>query len=342
MKNNEELRKLFKLYLEGNADPQQEETLLRYLYSVKSDDREFSDLIQEAWSNEPSIREDSFEVDQDFEQILAKADTRQQQKSQRFGVLQYAASIVLVCSAALGWYSYQRNLLKPVQTVEIFSRTTNHGEKLKIILSDSTVVFLGGSSTLKWPSRFVRGQNRNIRLEGEGFFEVKRDTLSPFIVHSGNIQTQVLGTSFNISAYPSDNIFSVAVRTGKVGVSENYKGVLKRLSLLTPGMKLDYYKENQRYVLSTAKAEDINSWTTNRFIFEDASLLTMLGKLERYYKVKFDLKSPCLANSRQFNATFNQKSIKDVMEQVRMMSGENIHYKITKDSLITVWGEGCK
>lgn len=342
VENNEELRKLFKLYMEGNANLQQEETLLRYLHSVKSDDKQFSDLIQEAWSKEPSIREDSIEVDQDFEEILAKADTRRQQKSQRSQVLKYAASLVLVCSAALSWYSYQRMQIKPLETVEMFSRTTNQGEKLKIILSDSTVVYLGGSSTLKWPSRFVKGLHRNIHLQGEGFFEVKRDTLSPFVVHSGNLQTQVLGTSFNISAYPTDNLFSVAVRTGKVRVSEINKGTLKKLSLLSPGMKLEYYNKNHRYVVRTAKAEDINSWTTNRFIFKDDNLLSMLGKLERYYKVKFYLKSPCLANSRQFNATFNQKSIKDVMEQVRMMSGENLHYKITKDSLITIWGEGCK
>ncbi|TBO44402.1 FecR family protein [Pedobacter kyonggii] len=342
MENNEEIRKLFKLYLEGKADPQQEETLLHYLDSVKNDDGQFSDLIQEAWGEEPSTREDSSRVDQEFEEIMAKADIRRQQKSQRFRVLQYAASIVLVCSVALGWYSYKGNQVEPLEVIEMFSRTTLQGEKLKIILSDSTVVYLGGSSTLKWPSRFVKGRHRNIRLEGEGFFEVKRDTFSPFVVHSGSIQTQVLGTSFNISAYPSDNIFSVAVRTGKVSVSEINKGVLKRLSLLTPGMKLDYYNKDQRYIVSTENTEDINSWTTNRFIFKDDNLATMMGKLERYYKVRFNLKSPSLANSRQFNATFNQKSIREVMEQIRMMSGGNIHYKITKDSLITIWGEGCK
>ena len=181
-----------------------------------------------------------------------------------------------------------------------------------------------------------------VTLKGEGFFEVKRDTLSPFIVHSGKIQTRVLGTSFNISAYPTDHIFSVAVRSGKVRVSEIDKGVLIKLSLLTRGMKLDYNIQNQRYLVSTVKVEEINSWTANRFIFKDANLLTLLGKLERYYNVRFELKSPCLANSREFNATFNQKSIKDVMEQVRMMSGGNIHYKIRTNSLITVWGEGCK
>lgn len=342
MKYNEEIRRLFKLYLEGKADHQQEEELLRFLGSGKSDDKQLSDLIEEAWAVEPSLREDSSDVDQEFEEILAKTETGQQKKSKLFPVLQYAASIVLICSAALGWYAYQRNQVKPAEDIEMLSRTTHPGEKVKLILSDSTVVYLSGSSTLEWPSRFVKGRNRNIRLNGEGFFEVKRDTLSPFIVHSGKIQTRVLGTSFNISAYPTDHIFSVAVRSGKVRVSEINKGVLIKLSLLTRGMKLDYNIQNQRYLVSTVKVEEINSWTANRFIFKDANLLTLLGKLERYYNVRFELKSPCLTNSRQFNATFNQKSIKDVMEQVRMMSGGNIHYKIRTNSLITVWGEGCK
>jgi transmembrane sensor len=339
---NEEIRKLFKLYLAGKASPEQEEALLRQLGSSKIEEEQFSDLIREAWTNEPSQREDSSDIDQEFAVIVAKAETRQQKQGQHFRVLKYAASIVLVCSAVLGWYSFQKNQLKPLDAILMMSKTTQPGEKIKIILADSTVVYLSGSSRLKWPSRFIKGYHRNVNLEGEGFFEVKRDTLSPFIVYTGNIETRVLGTSFNISAYPSDNIFSVAVRTGKVRVSETNKGVVKRLSLLTPGMKLNYYTEDQHYIVNTAKAEDINSWTVNRFIFKDDNLLSMLDKLERYYKVRFELKTPCLANSRQFNATFDQKSIKEVMEQIRMMSARKIHYNITKDSLITVWGEGCK
>ena len=342
MEYNEEIRRLFKLYLEGKTTQDQEDKLLRYLGGGKGGDEQLSDLIEEAWINEPSLREDSLEVDRELEEIWAKAENNRQKKNQRFQVWKYAASIVLVCSVALGWYTYQKNQIRHDEVIEMLSRITAPGEKLKILLSDSTVVYLGGSSKLTWPARFVKGSYRKINLEGEGFFEVKRDTLSPFIVYSGNLQTQVLGTSFNITAYPTDKVFSVAVRTGKVRVTEINKGVLKRLSLLTPGMKLDYDNHSQQYLVTTEKVGDINSWTVNRFIFKDASMMTMLDKLSRYYKVKFDVKSPCLVAGRQLNATFNQKSIKEVMEQVRMMTGEKIQYKITGDTLITLWGEGCK
>ncbi|MCO5937031.1 FecR domain-containing protein [Mucilaginibacter sp. RB4R14] len=342
MRYNEEIKKLFKLYLEGKASRQQEEVLLRFLGSGKNDDKQFSELIEKAWAAEPSSRADSYEIDQEFKEIMIASESKQQKRILWIPVWKYAASIVFVCSVALGWYSYHKNQVKAIEVIEMLSRSTTQGEKIKIILSDSTIVYLGSSSKLTWPSHFVKAHYRNIHLEGEGFFQVKRDTLSPFIVHSGNMQTRVLGTSFNISAYTSDNIFSISVRTGKVRVSENTKGVLKSLSLLTPGMKLDYNNHNHHYLVNTTKVEDVNSWTTNRFIFKDANLLTMLGKLERYYKVRFDLKSPCLANSRRFNATFDKKNIKDIMEQLRMMSGEQIHYKIINDTLITIWGEGCK
>ena len=77
-------------------------------------------------------------------------------------------------------------------------RLTQKGEKVKLILPDSSVVYLGAGSKLTWPSHFVKGKLRNIQLEGEAFFEVKHDTSSPFIVHSGQMQTRVLGTSFNV------------------------------------------------------------------------------------------------------------------------------------------------
>lgn len=342
MKYNEEIRRLFKTYLEGNASCRQEEELLHYLESGNTDDKQLSDLIEEAWVAEPSLREDSSEIDQEFEAIFAKVAHKQQKKNQRFQIWKYAASVLLVTSVALGWYSYQQNQVKHVETIEMLSRTTRRGEKVKIILTDSTVVYLSGSSTLRWPARFVKGHNRNIHLEGEGFFEVKQDALSPFMVYSGNIQTSVLGTSFNVCAYPADQLFSVTVKTGKVRVSESHQGVLKGLSLLTAGMKLDYNNMDQKYVVNTVRAENVSSWTANRFIFIDTDLKTMLDKLEHYYNVRFDLKSECLPKGRQFNATFEQKNIKQIMEQVQMMSGGNIHYKIINGTLIKVWGEGCK
>lgn len=308
----------------------------------KTKEQQLSDLISDIWTTEPDSREESATIDAEFEEILTIAAQRQQKKRQYDQIWKYAAAILIVCSAAFGWYSYHENSEDSEQPAKMLTRITAPGEKLKITLPDSTIVYLSGATRLTWPTRFVQGQQRHVHLSGEGFFDVKRDTLSPFIVSSGNMQTQVLGTSFNISAYPADQVFSVGVKTGKVKVSAQNKQGLKELSLLSPGMKLIYNNHSNQYTINTEYPDDMNSWTTNRFVFREVNLGTMLSRLEKYYRVKFIIKSKQLADNQQFNAVFRNKSLTDIMKQIRMMSGDKIAYKINTDTLITLWREDSK
>ncbi len=107
-------------------------------------------------------------------------------------------------------------------------------------------------------------------------------------------------------------------------------------------MKLVYHKDNGKYAVDFERKEEINSWIDNRFVFRNENLTKMLKHLERYYDVRFEVKSDKMENCR-FNATFSNKSIKDVMEQLRIMSGGHMQYKINEDNkLITLWGEACQ
>jgi len=298
--------------------------------------------MEKAWTKQTGETDYSLAAVQGLAQIWDKVEERQPKSRSLFPLLKYAAAIVVIISASLGWYAYKK-AQQPVQTAIAFlSKTTQKGEKVRLILPDSSIVYLGAGSKLTWPSHFVKGRLRKIQLDGEAFFEVKRDTTSPFIVHSGQMQTQVLGTSFNIYAYPKDGTFSVAVRTGKVKVSENSQGKLKELSLLTPGMKLFYHLKERNYTVHTEQVTEVNAWIKNSFAFKDVTLPNMLKSLERYYNVHIELKSNKL-NQCRFNATFSNKSISNVMEELHVMSGKHLKYKIgTGTKTITVWGEGCQ
>ncbi|MGY4539462.1 transmembrane sensor [Mucilaginibacter sp. UYNi724] len=342
MKENKEIQRLFKLYLEGKTNARQEEILFRYLADNRNKNTEFHEKIQEVWLNEPALKDHSEEAKDGLKQVWSKLEQKEQHKINRYQILKYAASVVLVLSAAFGWYSHQKHQPLNKQPIELLSKITGKGEKLKMILPDSSVVYLAGESRLTWPSRFVKGGHRNICLEGEAFFEVKRDTSSPFIISTGKIQTQVLGTSFNIYAYPKDRTFSVAVRTGKVKVSERIGNKISTLSMLTPGMNLVYHIENGKHVVNLERKDEINSWIENHFVFRNENMLRMLKRLERYYNVRFELKGNEMTDCR-FNATFSNKNIKDVMEQLKVMSGGNMQYVISKDSkLIIIRGKGCQ
>lgn len=315
---------------------------MEYLADPANADSKFHGVMEKAWAEQKSETDYSSTAVQGLAEIWNKVEERQPQIRSGFPLLKYAAAIVVIISAAIGWYTFKK-AQQPVQTaIALLSKTTQKGEKVKLILPDSSVVYLGTESKLTWPSHFVKGKLRNIRLDGEAFFEVKHDSTSPFIVHSGQMQTRVLGTSFNIYAYPKDGTFSVAVRTGKVGVSEDHEGKLKHLSLLTPGMKLSYHLKAHNYTISNARITEVNAWIKNSFAFKDISLPNMLKSLERYYNVHFELKTNKL-NQCRFNATFSNKSIGDVMEEIRVMSGKKIKYKIdTANKTITIWGEGCQ
>lgn len=343
MKDNNNILRLFKLYLEGKTNDLQEEILFRYLKDSREEDIEFDKLMEKAWLNQPSHDDYSEEAKEGLEQIWAKLEQKKEKKLQSRHMLQYAASVFLLLSAAFGYYTYQQKHPTVAMAPVLLSKITGKGEKVKMILPDSSVVYLGGGSKLTWPAHFIKGSQRKIRLEGEAFFEVKRDTTSPFIIYTGKMQTQVLGTSFNIYAYPADKKFSVAVRTGKVSVSAYTQGKVKLLSLLTKGMKLVYHHGTSgAYTISEERIKDVDSWIENRFVFRNESLANILEKLGRYYNVNFDLKSHQLAACR-FNATFTNKNIKEVMDQISVMSGTMIRYRISPDNkTIALWGEGCQ
>ncbi|MBB6108345.1 FecR family protein [Mucilaginibacter lappiensis] len=342
MEHQEEIRRLFKMYLEGKTNASQNTILFHYLNDNKNAEQELSDLMNDTWEQEPATRDDSVEANEGLEQLWTKIDHKKQKTIQRFQLLKYAASLVMICSAVFVYKANQKKQPESAKSIAFITKTTASGEKVKMLLPDSSVVYLGSRSRISWPEHFEKGKVRNVSLEGEAFFEVKHDAASPFIIRSGKMETQVLGTSFNIYAYPEDKIFTVSVRTGKVGVTEKSAGVRKMLSLLTPGMKIAYNKDNGKFRINVGQFNEADSWTNNRFVFHDENLSSILVKLERYYNVHFEVRSSKLKACR-FNATFSNININEVMTQLRIMSSGHIKYKISDDkTTIALWGEACE
>lgn len=344
MEYNKHITELFKRYMEGSLTRAEEKELMDYLRDNDIPEDEFTEILQEAWDREPGDRNDSEEVDREFSQITKKISAKKPLYKKLNPYLPYAAAVLLFFAGTMMWQKHSRRPVesRPVE-LTMSSKTTQIGEKVKITLSDGTKIYLAGNSTLEWPDTFVKGENREVYLEGEAFFEVKTDSLSPFIVHSGELRTKVLGTSFNIYAYPEDNEVSVAVRTGKVEVSRALGDNLTTLSLLTPGMKILFDRAQGQYTMATEQTDDMNAWVSNRFVFKDTGLPEMLEKLGRYYKVSFTYDKSCLSTYSSFNATFENVNIKDVVEQIHLMSAGRIQYKFENNHKdVKLWKEGCR
>lgn len=148
----------------------------------------------------------------------------------------------------------------------------------KLQLADGTQVWLNAASSLRFPVEFT-GEDRTVYLEGEAFFVVSENKKHPFVVKSASHEVKVLGTSFNLSAYPNE-VTATSLLTGLVEVRTPYKAMT-----LNPGMQSMATKDqlDRRQV----DVDAISAWKDNRFVFTKESLSSIIRKLERWYDVEF-------------------------------------------------------
>jgi hypothetical protein len=158
------------------------------------------------------------------------------------------------------------------------------GGQYKIKLADNSLVVVNSESELQFPSRFT-GNERRIKMVGEGYFEVTKNSYKPFIINSKDQEVTVLGTKFNIQAYRNENNITTTLLEGKVKVSSP-KGDI----VLLPGDQTVYNGENM--MVSKAKTSSVTTWKDDIFLFEGEPLGKIMQQMSRWYniEVKFDTK----------------------------------------------------
>lgn len=199
------------------------------------------------------------------------------------------SSVVKVDSA--GWIEYLENVM---DTCEIFNKILiPRGGEYVITLSDGTRVWLDAESELEYPVKFVSSQ-RNVKLKGRAYFQVKKEIDRPFSVSAGEFRLQVYGTEFNMDVYPEDSVRVVLVN-GAVGFKANVS---------TPEYYLKPGQLGCANVL-TGKVEirDVDicpyvAWKDREIVFVDETLETILDELSRWYDVTFFYSHPMLKNIR--------------------------------------------
>ncbi|WP_316845909.1 FecR family protein [Pedobacter psychrodurus] len=241
-----------------------------------------------------------------------------------------AASLFFAVLVASIYYINHQSRDLPVQTA-LVQTVTRVGEMKIISLPDGSKVTLNNQSRLRYPLSF-NGKSREIYLTGEAFFEVAHHAKKPFRIHTDKLEVQVLGTSFNVSAYPEDNEISVAVATGKVGVfSKNNKKEAARM--LLPGDRLSYNRSNASFSHSRLAIADISSWNVGKLVFRNETLENITKQLKRYYRVNFLFKNNILL-AKQISLKTNNLNIATLMKALSL-SGD-FRYEI-EGNQITLW-----
>jgi len=247
--------------------------------------------------------------------------------SNQSGKWKIVASITLVLASALIVFLFNQHQSAKV-VFENHNKVIKHadfGQKRLVRLPDGSLVKLNAGSSIEYDSLFI-GDIRKVTLDGEAFFEVKRDESKPFVIHTSELQVKVLGTSFNIRSYPEETQTDVAVKTGRVMVRKltssdvldlrpnemaafnNLSGNLLKQNIESPGL--------------------VFGWTEGNLIMQDETFDVVMGKISRWYNVRMQLENPGIKD-KKITANLTDPTLKEVMES--LSHTYKFDYKINGD-----------
>lgn len=164
--------------------------------------------------------------------------------------------------------------------IEYHTLRIPRGGEYVLILSDGSTVYLNAESELTYPANFS-GKERRVRLKGEAYFEVKKDTTKPFIVDVAPLRVQVLGTEFGVRAYNDEPCIKTTLKQGKVSVESEGCGVI-----LTPSTQATFNKSDVRLDVKKVNVNLFVGWKDGRLIFDNCPLEQVLTDLGRWYDFK--------------------------------------------------------
>ena len=190
-----------------------------------------------------------------------------------------------------------------------------YGKSSEIFLSDGTKVFLNAGSRLVYPENF-QGKTREVFLAGEAFFEVKKDNEHPFIVQINDLRIKVLGTKFNVSAYPTDKVVETVLTEGRVVLEKNNSGVFEKEIELLPNQLASFDRTSREMDIREVDTSNYVMWTEGVLKVEGTDLSRIVKRLERFYNIRFQFREPLLGGVRISGKLQLKEDRDEVIERV--------------------------
>lgn len=324
-------------YTSGNCTPAEEEEMEAWIQADPKHEQivaEFEELWQQSSENE------EWDTDAGWEEFKTKLNSKEEsslrlikppfeeyervdqsrRNSHRWTVgTRVAAAVALLAVTLLSVYLYIDFLEtspQPEQALTMQEVVTEKGQRSKFILSDGTQVWLNGDSRMEIPSRFT-DQRREVHLQGEAFFEVTSDADKPFMVHAGESVTQVLGTQFNLKAYPDEEV-QIVVKEGKVAFGG--REAEQQIPELREHEMAVLSDSNRTSIQKVENLEKYLDWTNDKLIFDDTPLHQVMQELERWYDIECTLEDPSL-RTRTVTGSFQDESMTEVLNIISLSVG---------------------
>lgn len=311
-------------YFSGNISETDQNLLSGLLESDEEFRIRFEEMLKlRAISFVPSLE---VEKQRNFERLMEQIKSSQLPNgshhwAHRF--IRIAAIFILAVSVfATSFYIYKRTAPSNGM-LSYFETIVPIGSQTKIILPDSSIVWLNSGTSLKYSQSFFR-KDREVYLKGEGYFEVSKDKKKPFLVHTGTLDIKVVGTVFNVSCYNEDADVVVDLIEGAVNVSiPSMKN--SDSHMMKPDEEISYNKKTKQLKLSQIEAYKSALWTTGKLCFVDATIEDIARDLERKFNVKIQIVDDRIKNEH-FSGSLNLNlSINEILSYLDVDNKFVIH-----------------
>jgi len=328
------IQELLEKHIAFNCNQSEQEELAKLIESM-SDDLLKPELLKLLEQYEPTTHISEKEKERKLNAILNadKPTIKLQRKSVSFNrrVVAVAASVVILFS--IGLFTLKLDNRSSEQAMVLKAPTASPDRATSYIrhltLPDGTSVILKSGSTLHFPEEF-RGRTREVILSGEAYFDVKHMNSKPFIIHTGNVKTTVLGTAFDVKAWPGQKNVIVSVTRGKVRVEDDKKV----LAVLVRNEQLKYNGVELAEVVKKVVAEKIvTDWTKEDMVFDHVALGSIAQTLGNRYGVNITITNLQLAKAEIVSAFSGTESLQNVLD-VLCTINPNTHFNIKEKEVV--------
>lgn len=206
------------------------------------------------------------------------------------------------------------------------------GGEFKIVLEDSTIVWLNSESTLRYPETFGPSERR-VEVSGEAYFAVHKDPDRPFYVETRGQQIRVYGTTFNIRDYPDEESTFTTLESGSISLRQNHSAPSGEI-FLAKGHQAILNHPTEDLTMTVVDPETVSSWRNGLFVFEDQPLERIMRDLSRWYDFRYEFANPELAQ-QIFMGSIPRYSDFHTAIQILENCG-NIHFSISSQNIILI------
>ena len=289
---------------------------------------EVESWLLEHWASSPEIDSTTL-IETVFQQIQEYEEEHQPKLEfsvrRILKIYQKVAAFLLIPIIGLGFlYWGSHNNQSGGQYTETIAP---RGQKSQIVLPDGTKIWLNSDTKIKYPGNFSKNQ-RDVYLVGEAFFEVTKNAHQPFIVHTSGVNVKVLGTKFNVKAYPDEDKVETSLFEGKINLMFDCSNGQNQIQKeILPGESFSYSKADRHLVSNSFPQEEINGWKKNQLIFKDDTFSNLVRKVERWYDVKVVYDEKLFDDRRLTVELYEGERIERLLEIISRALSVNYKYE---------------